>query len=223
MFERAAEALEAQRRGSGVVGSGIGICGPFSPFGRRLRAVICWPHVAAASRSAAGQALGVELHDGRDAVLDERRRRCGRAPPPRGAWTRQLAHAVVARLAQVLVAREHLQVPEAEEDDRRTARRRCTPRTATRSASCGVIGGTRPAAAVDRAHARLQRRQAAGRVGAAPAAARVVGQRGRQPAADDRVDERREISALSRIVARISRTSRKLTGASTPSRNSISE
>jgi hypothetical protein len=29
----------------------------------------------------------------------------------------QRAHAVVARLGQVLVAREHLQVPQAEEDD----------------------------------------------------------------------------------------------------------
>ena len=38
----------------------------------------------------------------------------------------------------------------------------------------------------------MQRRQAAGRVGAAPAAARVLGQRGQQPAAHERVDRQRD-------------------------------
>ena len=47
-------------------------------------------------------------------------------------------------------------------------------------------------AAVDRAHALRERREAAGRVGAAPAAARVLGQRGHQPAAHERPDGQRE-------------------------------
>ena len=63
------------------------------------------------------------------------------------------------------------------------------PSAATRSASCGVIGGRRSSGGeVTAASCLVQRRQAAGRVGAAAAAARVLGQAGEQPAAHERVD-----------------------------------
>ncbi len=101
-----------------------------------------------------GQPLGVELHDGRDAVLDER---LAVAVEHRAArrLDAQLAHAVVARLAQVLVAREHLQVPEAEEHD---AEQREREHAEDRHAQGELRGDGRHApgaASVEGAHARL--------------------------------------------------------------------
>jgi hypothetical protein len=63
------------------------------------------------------QALRIDLHDRGGAVLDEHVAVAVEDVAPR-RLDAQLAHAVVARLLQVLVAREHLQVPQAEEDDR---------------------------------------------------------------------------------------------------------
>jgi hypothetical protein len=59
---------------------------------------------------------------------------------PRGAGIGSRAHAVGVRLRQVLLARQHLQVPQPEEHDREQ-RERDGAEIATRSASCGVIGG----------------------------------------------------------------------------------
>ena len=66
------------------------------------------------------------------------------------------------------------------------------PRIATRTASCGVIVGRRSSGSWSIAHARGERAEPAGRVGAAPAAARVVGQVGATIAAHERVDRQRE-------------------------------
>ena len=64
-----------------------------------------------------GQALGIELDHRGGAVLDEHVAVAVEDVAARRLHA-QLAHAVVARLLEVLVAGEHLQVPQAEEDDR---------------------------------------------------------------------------------------------------------
>ena len=101
---------------SGVGGGGIATTSPRLPS-RSLRA--CGHRLTPFGGEVAlglGQALGVELHDGRHLVVDER---AALAVDDRAA--RRLhaleAHAVVGGLALVVVARQHLQVPQAEEDD----------------------------------------------------------------------------------------------------------
>jgi hypothetical protein len=86
-----------------------------------LRALGARRHLLAPGRGrvalGGGQRLGAELDDRRRAVLHE-----DVAVTVEDLAARrldaQLAHAVVARLLQVLVARQHLEVPQAEEDDR---------------------------------------------------------------------------------------------------------
>ena len=112
---------------------------------------------------------------------------------PRGAGDRDLAHAVVERLAPVLVAGQHLQVPEAQEDDREqregeAAEDRDAQRELRRQRRAAALEAAGDASWLTP----RERREAAGRVGAAPAAARVLGQRGQQPAAHDRVDGQRD-------------------------------
>ena len=153
MFSARPRRLKRRTR-FGVVGSGILICGPFLPFGRRVREVTCWPHVAAASRSETRQPLGIELDHGRDAVLDER---LAVAVEHRAArrLDAQLAHAVVARLAQVLVAGEHLQVPEAEEHDAEQREREHAEDGHAQGELRGDGRHAPGAASVEGAHARL--------------------------------------------------------------------
>jgi hypothetical protein len=90
-----------------TVGSGIG--SPFLPLGRRSRRPASWPHLRQAPRR--------DLQDRRLAVLDQH---LAVAVDDRAAGRLDAldAHPVVLRLLEVLVAGEHLQVPEAEEDDR---------------------------------------------------------------------------------------------------------
>ena len=64
-----------------------------------------------------GQALGIDLHHRRRAVLHQHVAVAIDDVAARRLHA-HLAHAVVARLLEVLVAGEHLQVPQAEEDDR---------------------------------------------------------------------------------------------------------
>ena len=114
--ERAGQAREAAFS-SGVVGGGIGTGSPRWPLGRRER----WRHLLAPRGGgvalAGRQAPRVELDHRRGAVLDDRRAvAVDDRPARRGDGDRP--HAVVERLLAVLVAGQHLQVPQAQEDDR---------------------------------------------------------------------------------------------------------
>ena len=93
------------------------------------------------------------------------------------------------------------------------------PSTATRTASCGVMAGRRSSRLGGMAQARRQRAEPAGRVGAAAAAARIVGQERRAATRRTTAYTGSASSVLRTIISRIWRTSRSETGASTPSRN----
>ena len=101
-----------------------------------------------------------------------------------------LAHAVLARLGHVVLAREHLQEPQAEEDDREQHEREA----AEHGHAHRELRRDRGAALfeVGWAQARRDRAEPAGRVRAPAAAARVVGQERREDAADEQVDRQRE-------------------------------
>ena len=97
--------------------SGIFVGSPLKPVGRRERWVIRWPQVAAASRSASGRPAGlISTTIARRFVTIVSPLR-STTSPARGLDA-LLADLVVVRLGEVLVAGEHLQVPEPEEDDR---------------------------------------------------------------------------------------------------------
>jgi len=83
-------------------GRGIAMRSPFLPFGRRERAVTCWPQFAAASRSAAGRLSGSSWTTVA-ARFSTRMWSLRSRMAPRGGLHAQLAHAVVARLLQVLI------------------------------------------------------------------------------------------------------------------------
>ena len=109
----------------------------------------------------------------------------------------------------------------------RTARSAMPPRIATRSASCGLTGGVRgpdwPAGSSISASRPRERRQAAGRVGAAAAAARVLGQR-RAAASGARARGRGSPAARrGRRSRRARQTISMSSGTSRPSRNCMSE
>ena len=112
-------ASRRRRSRSSCVGmSGIFVGSPLKPVGRRERSVIRWPQVAASLALAprAGRAGLISTTIARRlvtislavAVDDVAARRLDAL----------LADLVVVRLGEVLVAGEHLQVPEPEEDDR---------------------------------------------------------------------------------------------------------
>ena len=137
----------------------------------------------AAARTGGRELAGVDLHRDRYAIVDQHgavaiddvaaRRR-----------DRDVADPVVVRLRPVLVAREDLEEPQAEEDDREHRQRdptedRHAQRELRRDGRAALVGQ------LELEHERLgpgDRAEPAGRVGASTAAARVVGQQGHQQA-----------------------------------------
>src|SRR3954469_7885588 len=189
----------------GVVAAGIGMSGPFSPFLRLLRAVICWPQRAAASRSETGRRSGSSF-----TMVATRFSTSGSplrsSTGPRGAWTVSSRTRLSRACLRYWSPERTCRYQRRKKTMPNSAKAR-TPRTATRSASCGGIGREAPPpgfgglqggrGAPPRRWDRwrscaAERRQAAGRVRPAPAPARVVGQGRHQPAAHDRVDDARD-------------------------------
>ena len=141
---------------------------------------------------------------------------------------RQVAHAVGVGLLDVLFAGEHLQVPQAEEDDRRTSPSPAPPRIATRSASCGETGHRAARGpALERARSRSSLSATAGsaRRSCSARRRRRRGSSGRPPIRQRRTSTHigSATIVLTSTPSTIWRSSSKLTGASTPSMNSISE
>ena len=134
-----------------------------------------------------------DLHDRRRARLDQHRGRCGRRCSPRGASILTLrtrfSRAWLTYSSPVSTCRNQRRKKMIANSTNATP-----PSTATRTASCGVIGGRRSSTG-DGMCGRLrpaERAQAACRVRAAAAAARVVGQEAGEHAAADEVDGHRE-------------------------------
>ena len=127
---------------------------------------------------------------------------------PRGAETAHGAHAVVERVLAVLVAGQHLHEPQAQEDDREEREGDAAEdRHAQRElrgdrAACGDRDW--PAGSSISASGPRERRQAAGRVGPAPAPARVLGQDRQQPAAHERRGPASRAARRAATVTRIS-------------------
>ena len=97
-----------------------------------------------------------------------------------------VARAVLARLDEVLVAAEHLEEPEAEEDDREQRERD----PAEDGDAQRELRGDRRAPVLDALHGWMSGREAGGRTAAA--APRRLRQGGREDAAHERVDGQRE-------------------------------
>ena len=167
----------AQLGGRDLAGSGS--ARPRWPFGRASRSPARLAPVGGQRRAPASGS------DDGSIWTTTARRLCTMTLPlrstilPRGAWMRSSRTRFTFACGEELVARQHLQVPEAEEDDREQRERDAAEdRDAQRELRRDRRrGGRRTGSSCADPGPREQRAQAAGRVGAAAAAARVLGQR----------------------------------------------
>ena len=169
------------------------MCGPLIPSRRPSRRYSAQPR-----RTRRRQRGGHDLHGVGRAAADDRLARAIEDLPARGG-NRQWPHVVGVGLLHVLFAGEHLQEPQAEEDDRehhqrQAAQHRDPQRQLRGDRRRGVAGPdiARPDALDRRCSCAREGTQTAGRIGAAATAAWVVGQARFEAAAHDQPHRQRD-------------------------------